>query len=822
LIQKRRGVLSVAAVLTALGTFFSVRLYSDLRSNIEELLPDSSLSVRAARDIAPKLHSVTHLSIVLENGDPKAMQRFADALAARLRALPKEEVAAVEYRIDEQRAFFERFGALYLDRSDLQSIVSQIEERVAWEKRQAVPALSLLDEEDDPKPELDFQAIEEKYTKAAGAAAQFKDGYFMTPEGNILVLLVRPPDQATGYHFNKKLLDAVKQEVHSLDPKSYDPKMVIGYDGEVASLLEEQQALVSDLATSSAVVLVLVVVVLWFYFRRWSAIGSVLLALLVPIAVTFGLGEFLVGHLNGNSAFLGSIVVGNGINVSLIYVARYLEERRKGVQADEAIRIAWATTLVATFVASFSAALAYFALAVTDFRGFNQFGILGGIGMSLCWVAAYLLLPPILKTVDAHRPVELLQASAQVHTMSRIASWTMRHVVLLRALSLLLLGGAVVGVLSYRGPIVEYDYTRVRAKKSQESGSLFWGRKVDQVFKAYLTPIVVRANTPADLHRIVDELNRERKELGDTDPIREIRTIETLLPSDQAEKIPLIQRLQELLPESRIRKLDPDARSKAEQFLPKGEIRAVTLNDIPENIRLPMVERDGSVGRVALVFPKVVGILQPSELERLTDLIRGSIAKAGGQGQAVGQALLFNDISHAIMRDGPIATVIAFAFVCLLVIFAFRHVRPVLTVLGGLLLGVAWLVGYAALARERMNFLNFVVLPITFGIGVDYAVNIVQRFRLEGEQSFERALRETGGAVALCSATTIIGYASLLVAENRALSGFGFLASVGELSCLMAALFAIPAWVTKAPARQRRTEPRDSSGAPSTRRAVHQ
>jgi predicted RND superfamily exporter protein len=164
----------------------------------------------------------------------------------------------------------------------------------------------------------------------------------------------------------------------------------------------------------------------------------------------------------------------------------------------------------------------------------------------------------------------------------------------------------------------------------------------------------------------------------------------------------------------------------------------------------------------------------------------------------VGQSLLFVDITGAIVRDGPIATVIAFLAVVVLVAAVQRRLRPTLLVVGSLVLGVAWLVGMAAWARARINFLNFVVLPITFGIGVDYAVNVVQRWSREGPGSLPRVLRETGGAVALCCATTIIGYASLLVADNRALRGFGLLASVGEAACIAAALLALPAWLASA------------------------
>jgi predicted RND superfamily exporter protein len=253
--------------------------------------------------------------------------------------------------------------------------------------------------------------------------------------------------------------------------------------------------------------------------------------------------------------------------------------------------------------------------------------------------------------------------------------------------------------------------------------------------------------------------------------------------------------LQATLTEARLALLTPKQREMVEKFRPPAEINPVTLDDLPPAIKLPLTERDGKVGRIALAFPRKVGILSSHETEELTDLIRGSIADSGASAMAVGQGLLFADITSAILHDGPIATALAFFAVCLLVLMVFRRPKPSSTVISGLLLGVAWLVGLAATSRVRVNFLNFVVLPITFGIGVDYAVNIVQRYRLEGRGSLPRVIRETGGAVALCSSTTIIGYSSLFAADNQALANFGLLASVGELSCITAALIALPAFL---------------------------
>lgn len=82
-------------------------------------------------------------------------------------------------------------------------------------------------------------------------------------------------------------------------------------------------------------------------------------------------------------------------------------------------------------------------------------------------------------------------------------------------------------------------------------------------------------------------------------------------------------------------------------------------------------------------------------------------------------------------------------------------------------------------------------MPLTFGIGVEYAINIFDRARFEPDA---RTVGESvGGAVALSSLTTTLGYASLLFADNRALRSFGQLAIAGEVASLLAALPVVPA-----------------------------
>src|SRR5262249_26663861 len=266
----------------------------------------------------PQLHNINHLSVVLEGSDGDALERFSDDLYRRLNALPATKVETIDYRTDEEEAFLRRFGLLYMSFQDLKTILSRLKARIAWEKQKANPLLSMVEETQTPPPTIDFSDIEAKYADARNTLGRFRKGYFQTPDGRLLTMLIRPPESATGYEVNQGLLQAVKAEVAQLNPTKYDKAMKVGYDGEVATLVEEQEALVADLALSTVLVVALVTLALWVYFRRWAAITAIIASLIVGCSLAFGLSYFLVGHLNANTAFLGSIVVGNGINVPII------------------------------------------------------------------------------------------------------------------------------------------------------------------------------------------------------------------------------------------------------------------------------------------------------------------------------------------------------------------------------------------------------------------------------------------------------------------------------------------------------------------------
>jgi predicted RND superfamily exporter protein len=155
--------------------------------------------------------------------------------------------------------------------------------------------------------------------------------------------------------------------------------------------------------------------------------------------------------------------------------------------------------------------------------------------------------------------------------------------------------------------------------------------------------------------------------------------------------------------------------------------------------------------------------------------------------------VIYADMWAAVIDDVPPAVLFSLGATVLVVIVAFRAGRAALAVLAALLVGVSWMLGLLVLGRVKLHFLNFIALPITFGIGVDYAVNVVQRYKQEGRGSALLALKETGGAVVLCSMTTMLGYLALVRSNNFGVRSLGVAAFIGEICCLLASVLVLPA-----------------------------
>ena len=797
-------LVAIGAVVFAGTLPFAVRLYGDLRTDLRELLPQGAPSAVALEELERRIGSLASLSVVIRTDDLKAGERFVDALAARLSKLPPDLVARIFWRIDEEKAFFDAHGALYADLKDLEEVRSVLRDRIAAAKRAANPLLVELDEE-AAKPDAD-PALEDSIMRvrsAFGRLDHFIDGYLAGEGGQTLVVQVYPPNAATSLHNDQRLFAAVSGAVDALDPRSFHPSIRVGYGGDVRSVIENQENLVRDLLVSSILVLTAVAAVLVLYYRSWRSIPLLILPLFTGVAATFAVSRWIIHYLNPNTAFLGSIIVGNGINAGIILLARYFEERRRGSEMRLALPSALKTTWVATFAASAAAAASYGSLGAVSFRGFNQFGFIGTAGMLLCWVTTYLLMPPLIVIAERIRPLREKKRSRLTGCVAGpYATALTRHTGWVMAASIAIVAAALWGTWRFVQQPIQYDFRQLGSRKSLTDGAAYWDSHVDAVLQSYQTPTVVLTDSPDKAQAVAAALEDARQRQGPDGTIDSVSTLQKLVPDEQPRKIELLRDIFRLvaprpgtpgLVDDRIaRALPEDLRPTLLRLRERTQLRPITLADVPQRLKLPFHEKDGKSGRLVLVFPTLSTDARHGKAQMAhAKLVRGTALKADPKALIAGQIVLTSDIVDSVTKEGGFAAALSFLAVAALTILVMRSIRDSAWVVSSLCLGVLWMFGALGALGLRLNFVNFAVLPITFGIGVDYAVNFYQRYRQSSDVL--ESLTASGGAVTLCSATTIIGYATLVTADSMAIQSFGLTAVIGELTCLSAALFALPA-----------------------------
>jgi uncharacterized protein len=776
-----------------------------LRTDLVELLPQDGPAVSALRQMDQRFPSLASIMVVVEGPVAESNRRFVNDLVPKLREIPDPEIADVEWGVREVHDFYRKNGFLYASLPDLEDAHDKLQREILRHKNPAFLDLS-ADETGEPEPaSMPVDWIEKKAAKLLG---QYPDDYFATPDGRVYGIIIRLQGSLLGRTHGEQTVHAVEQVIAQARPSQYHPELKVGLTGNVLSGLAERHALEDDLKLATAASVLLVGLSMFLYFRAIGPMASSVLPATCGVAFALAVAQLSFGYLNAATAFMASIILGNGINYAIIQTARYEEERHLGRAPAEAAVTAVLSTWRATGIAALAAALAYAALAVTTFRGFNQFGYIGAAGMILSWVVTLLLLPAVWSIFDRRRDVA---AKVRHRGFSRMAErWAdkvLGHPRLVVAAGTLLTIAAVACVPRYLHDPFEYDFRKLgnqsQARKQVEALS----GKLDPIFGRSLSPGVVLVDHPEDAIQV-------KRKIEAIDPAHAIvaktTIIGDLLPGDRATqeaKLKVLSKIRRLVDQN-VELLDEEQRRKLEVLRPPDDLRPLTASDLPFTLRRYFTERDGTIGRPVLYFPPTtVSVWDGNYLSKLAGVVESIRLDDGRFVRSSGSGVIFAEMIRAIVHDGPVVTAVALGAVLVLLGCVAGLRRGTLWTMVSLVIGVLWMVGAAAAADVRINFLNFIALPITFGIGVDYGINLVERHRQDGAQGIRHTMVSTGGAIALCSLTTVIGYGALLLADSHALRSFGAMAILGEIACLAAAMSVLPALLSlrHKPAEPQRT-----------------
>ena len=766
------GIILVSLALSAFSGFLASQL--KIKADSADLLPDDYISVRELNRIKERVGGIGPLMVVITGDELTASIQFLNALADSLEESPL--LSSVIRGRTEEVEFLSRNRLLYMDLADLQDVQRRVHDKIELEKLKRSPLYIGFDDEEDP---LDMSDLEAKYKHAD--LKGFERDYYLTKEGNGVILRVYPTGVITDVKFTQRLLHNIRQTIDNIGPKRFHPSLDVTFSGSFKNASNQYNVVLQDLKSTALYAFLGVVLLISVYFRQLLSPLFIVLPLLMSLSWTFGLTWIVIGNLNQITVCLFAILCGLGIDFGIHIFARYREARRRGLSTEAALIETVCQTGSALTTTAVTTSVAFFSLLFSDFKGFSEFGFIVGAGIMFSLVAMLVICPAFIVLVERLRLIRLQQKSVPQHLVRR-GRYPVPHLTLFLGL---LATGYSLYHLDELG--FEYDFKQLRPDTQEEAPR---GSLPDEL-KETRSPAIVLTENRQQAMAVVAEVKRVMAVRGDSSTIRSVKSVYSFLPDSQYQKLAIIVDLRQVLDENEDL-LDEGYRTRADSLRGFLDVHELALEDLPEDLTKSFSSKEGKIlsfvqinaavplrdGRNAIAFADEVKVIQAAD---------------GKTYYASSAHIIFAEMLELMLDDAVQAVALTLLVVSIVLLIDLRSVLSVTLVLTPLLTALAWVTGFMYVFDFKVNIYNIVAFPTIIGMGIDNAVHVFHRYREAGVGSLRLVLRTTGMALLATTLTTMVGFAGLVPAHHPALYWIGIVSLLGLGSCFVTAVTLLPA-----------------------------
>lgn len=156
---------------------------------------------------------------------------------------------------------------------------------------------------------------------------------------------------------------------------------------------------------------------------------------------------------------------------------------------------------------------------------------------------------------------------------------------------------------------------------------------------------------------------------------------------------------------------------------------------------------------------------------------------------------------EATEHDLSYPSLVALGLIILLFILSFRLPRYPIFIALSLIIGIIWTTGLIGATYHRLSMMTAMFVIILIGLGVDFGIHMVTAytdFEIKGmskRDAMAEAFKRSGVAVIIGGLTTSFAFLSLIFTSSFAFREFGVVTGIGILSCLLAMLTFLPAFL---------------------------
>jgi predicted RND superfamily exporter protein len=821
-----KQILVLTAVLTIIAFIFTIRLTLDL--NFFSLLPSGNKNVRTFFDITEQIGSQSFLIALVEippHYDRIASDTFVDIFAEHFSQ--STLITGVEYK-SEQNDFsslfhtFTKYFPLFLRTDGLERLAQklsdkEIDKQIIENKKLLMTPFSVAAKEIVYNDPLGLRKLFKTYINIPTGNHILKDrkGYYRTDDGKFYFLFIKPAKPPQDITFSKKLLaEARRIEECSLSQISeqfndLSDNITVSYTGGYPIAIHDEATTKRDIKVTLLTSFVSILLLFWLSFRTMRVLVYVSISLVISLIWTLGFASIVFHHLNILTCIFSCVLIGLGIDFAIHIVNRYFSDDKADCSIPDRLHHTFQEAGMGVIIGGITTAAAFYSIAVSDFRGFQELGVVTGTGILLCLVVMFFVLPSLLvcfSREDYSKRKIIIRGFGMYHWITSLLKYP-RFILTFTIFCVFL--SAILGT----GVHFDDNLRNFRPADSipfdlQNKVTQWLGGSTGEAFLA------VREKSEADVMETTSYIYDAMGKLKKSGMIAGIRSISQyfLSPSQQKKSIEYIRHHPDIFNIERIKnsfysELAEKGFEKMDHYDIYFENLSKTLP--PEKILLPSsldCSRLGTLSKLFIFkeddFYNTITYIAPlkdlwlqADTTGFKSMIVERLKEEGltdDQYILTGPSLLTGELKTLIIQNLHAALWLACLSIAGILIVYYRNLKFFILSILPLIIGCSVLIGIMVIFRIDFNFFNIIVLPMIVGIGIDDGVHLTNTFRNAHNGDLVNGITKTGRAVVLTSLTTIAGFGSLSLAHYPGLQSMGYIAVIGITACLIASVVTLP------------------------------
>ncbi len=519
-----------------------------------------------------------------------------------------------------------------------------------------------------------------------------------------------------------------------------------------------------------------------------------------------GLG--LIGPPNSLTVMVPIIMIGLSVDYAIQIVTHYREQRNAGEQVVDSVRMGMRNVTVPLLLAAVTTIVSLLANLFSPIEIAGDFGIIGGLGVGMSLFVMLTLVPAGRTLIDrrrerrgtlgAARPI-----SSALPGVERLAELLGRSVTRNPAPYIIAVL-AVTAVLGFAARGLESEFNIRDILPS--NGDLYHDMETLDVAvggSTELASVLLKAEAT------------ETRTLLNLEDLTRAFAVERLRPA--AASGPILVSYQLLVEDwtndsgTPGDKYDPELAALFRKASAGVQLDPVLMQEFidklearDEGVRHVLVNNPDGIDSMLLQFPIYTN--DPSKTKVLQEEIE---ALWSGDDEAItvtSNTVISVTVTDAITdnQTAAITTTVAVALSVLAVFFwvTVRQPALVLIAVGPIVLVLICVLGTMALLGIPYTIITSIITALSIGIGVDYTIHIIYRYReeyarvREPERAAIQTLRTTGSALLGSAMTTALGFGVLVVSPLAASAQFGVTAAITIGYALIVSILVVPPAMT--------------------------